>query len=205
MTCVVGYVAPDRSVSIGADSAGVAGLDLRIRRDPKVFHAGPFLIGYTTSFRMGQLLRFALPMDELEDRAARVANAEDAGFRFMATHFVNAIRKVFKDGGFARKENEEESGGNFLVGFRGRLFEIFGDYQIALPTEPYSAAGCGADFALGAMAASNYDNLGALGIVNEALRVAEQFSAGVRGPFIVLSQLPPTADRRSADRMDLTQ
>lgn len=53
MTCIVGYVTPAREVVMGADSAGVAGYDLRIRRDVKVFHAGPFLIGYTSSFRMG--------------------------------------------------------------------------------------------------------------------------------------------------------
>lgn len=43
---------------MGCDSAGVGGWHLQLRADPKVFHVGHFLIGYTDSFRMGQLLRF---------------------------------------------------------------------------------------------------------------------------------------------------
>lgn len=55
MTCVVGLV-DKGTVYIGVDSAAVQGWTRRKSRVAKVFHRGPFLIGYTTSFRMGQLL-----------------------------------------------------------------------------------------------------------------------------------------------------
>ena len=45
---------------IGGDRAGVAGLSLTVRADEKVFQNGEFLMGFTTSFRMGQLLRYSL-------------------------------------------------------------------------------------------------------------------------------------------------
>jgi len=54
MTCIAGFVNKNE-VWIGGDSAGVAGYNLRIRKDTKVFKVnGRFLIGYTNSFRMGQ-------------------------------------------------------------------------------------------------------------------------------------------------------
>lgn len=56
MTCIVGLVHGD-TVYMGADSAGVSGLDLRLRKDSKVFLRGEFVMGFTTSFRMGQLLQ----------------------------------------------------------------------------------------------------------------------------------------------------
>ena len=68
MTCIIGYndKENDKLFMIG-DSLGVGGLDVVLRDDPKVFHNGDFLIGYTTSFRMGQLLRFAdFPTQKLE-------------------------------------------------------------------------------------------------------------------------------------------
>lgn len=197
MTCVVGYVTPSREVWMGGDSAGVAGYDLRVRRDVKVFHAGPFLIGYTTSFRMGQLLRFNLPLDDLNDRIARLEDSDDAVFRFMATKFIDAVRTTLKNGGSAYKENEVEHGGNFLVGFKGRLFEVQGDYQVGIPSEPYSAVGCGADFALGALAVTDItcDGMGVQAAIRLALMTAEKFSAGVRQPFLLENQPSPTETR----------
>ena len=53
MTAIAGLV-HDGKVYIGGDSAGVAGMDLHLRSDPKVFTVGEFVIGYTTSFRMGR-------------------------------------------------------------------------------------------------------------------------------------------------------
>ena len=59
MTCIVGMLNKGK-VIIGADSAGVSGLDVQIRKDPKVFITGEFVIGCTTSFRMIELLQFSL-------------------------------------------------------------------------------------------------------------------------------------------------
>ena len=59
MTCIVGLVHAD-GVTIGADSAGCDGAwGIVTRADTKLFHNGPFLFGFTSSFRMGQLLRYA--------------------------------------------------------------------------------------------------------------------------------------------------
>ena len=59
MTCIVG-LEHDGKVYMGGDSAAVGGMDVYPSRIPKVFQAGRYLIGYTTSFRMGQLLQYGL-------------------------------------------------------------------------------------------------------------------------------------------------
>jgi hypothetical protein len=51
MTCIVGLVDGGR-VWLGGDSAGVSGWDLTVRADRKVFRNGPYVMGFTTSFRM---------------------------------------------------------------------------------------------------------------------------------------------------------
>ena len=61
MTCIVGLV-HEGVVYIGGDSAGVGGMSLTVRADEKVFQNGEFLMGFTTSFRMGQLLRYSLKL-----------------------------------------------------------------------------------------------------------------------------------------------
>jgi hypothetical protein len=175
MTAVVGLVHGDR-VYIGADSAGIAGYSLTIRRDPKVFRSGPYLIGFTSSFRMGQLLHHALvppipPVTGLD--------------RFMTTDFIDAVRDCLKTGGYATKESEAELGGNFLVGVSGRLFEIDTDYQVGEPVSGYAACGCGYEIALGAIYATAGHPPKAR--VRTALEAAEHLSAGVRGPFTILS------------------
>lgn len=172
MTCIVGLVEGD-NVWMGGDSAGVSGWSLTVRADLKVFRNGPMIFGFTTSFRMGQLLRYALKVPHHE--------ADVEVDQYLATTFIDAVRECLKAHGFAKKENGQESGGTFLVGYRGRLFSIDDDYQVGEASDGYNACGCGREFALGALYASAHltgrDRLGL------ALRAAERHSAGVRGPF----------------------
>lgn len=163
-------------VIIGGDSAGVGGWEVTIRRDPKVFVVGEYAIGFTSSFRMGQILQheFAPPKPP-----AKQADL----MRHMVVDFVGAVRGCLKSGGFATKEKEAESGGTFIVGVRGRLFEIASDYQVGEPVDPYASVGCGFAYALGAMAASSGDPVAR---VRKALTIAARFSTGVRGPFRIV-------------------
>lgn len=174
MTCIVGFADKNR-VWIGGDSAGVSGWSLCVRADQKVFRNGEFLFGFTSSFRMGQLLRHALkpPQQKVADN-----------IHFLSTDFINAVRECLKDGGFARRTNESEEGGDFLLGYRGGLYHIASDYQVAVPSTPYCAVGCGADIALGAMFALRDPPRQR---VRKALSASERHCAGVRGPFTIMS------------------
>lgn len=176
MTCIVG-VADRGRVFIGADSAGVGGLDLSIRADRKVFRNGPFIMGFTSSFRMGQLLAVKLTPPRF--------HSEDDPWRYMVRDFIDAVRTCLSAGGFARKDNNVESGGVFLVGFRGRLFRIDNDFQVGERADNFDACGCGESYALGSLSETEGEGYDPERRVLSALQKAEHFSAGVRGPFHV--------------------
>ena len=175
MTCIAAVV-KDGVVYMGGDCAGVSGQDLTLMKDDKVFIVGPMLIGYTTSFRMGQLLRYALDVPHHPD-----GMPDDA---YMATLFIDAVRACLKEGGYALKEKEQESGGAFLVGYHGKLFMVDSDYQVLRPRDDYHAMGCGAAAATGSLF-STWDRMPWIRL-EFALGAAEHCNVGVRGPFTYL-------------------
>lgn len=176
MTCIVGLVDKGK-VYIGGDSAGVdGGLGLQVRADQKVFLNGGMAFGCALSFRMGQLLRHSLHVPR--------HHPDDDVHKYMVVDFIDAVRKCLKEGGYASRENEVETGGLFLVGYAGRLFYIDTDYQVGETTHGYAACGCGADIALGSIGTSSGDPRNR---IKKAIEMAERHSAGVRGPFHIVS------------------
>ena len=142
MTCIIGLVYGD-NVYIGGDSAAVAGFEVRRTKQPKVFRLGEMAIGYTTSFRMGQLLQYNVCMEQ-------PADGQDL-MEYMVHDFVELVRNCFKEHGFTKVENNQESSGTFLVGFRGRLFSIEDEFQVCENNDGIEAIGCGRQYALGAI------------------------------------------------------
>jgi hypothetical protein len=179
VTCIAG-LAVDGEVTIGGDSAGVGGYSLQLRADSKVFRTQNYVMGFTTSFRMGQILRYAaLP----EAPAERDAWDLD---RWMATTFVDAVRQVLGEGGWLSKSNEREAGGTFLVGVRGLLYEIESDFQVGRTLCGYAAVGCGQDLALGSLhTTSELEDWQPAERMQAALEAAAAHSAGVAPPFVI--------------------
>jgi ATP-dependent protease HslVU (ClpYQ) peptidase subunit len=174
MTCIVAIKDGSGGVLMGADSAGVGGWSIRTRVDRKIYRVGPFLFGFTSSFRMGQLLAYSFECP--------VQGTDESDFRFMATKFIDAVRLTFKNGGFARRESETEKGGVFLVGYRGRIFRVEDDYQVVEIAHDFDACGCGEEIALGSLYSTTGKQFGQR--ATTALHAAAEFSNGVRGPFI---------------------
>jgi ATP-dependent protease HslVU (ClpYQ) peptidase subunit len=85
-----------------------------------------------------------------------------------------------------RRNQDEELGGTFLVGYKDRLFLIEADYQVGEYEEGYQSCGCGQDYALGALDAME-PSLPAEARIKRALEIASHRSAGVRPPFNILS------------------
>lgn len=177
MTCIVGLI-DNGTVWIGGDSAGVSGLDLSTRADSKVFRNGEFLFGFTSSFRMGQILRYSFTPSAIPDWDLE---------RYMIGTFVNEVRSVFKTYGFAETYNGGEQGGTFLVGVRGRLFTIESDYQVGWNHQPYASVGCGSVYALGSLFTTHTDlpTMDPEKKLIRALETANTFSAGVAPPWTI--------------------
>lgn len=183
MTCIVGLV--DKGVIyMGGDSVAVGGLSIEVRADPKVFVRGPMVFGFTSSFRMGQLLEHALHVPE------QLPSKSDAAY--LVTDFVDAVRALYRERGFMGKEYEREAGGTFLLGYREGLYMVSDDFQVGRSLHPFSAVGCGGDIALGALHATRRSSLKPQERVLRALEAAAEFSAGVRAPFTVV-RLPAPA------------
>lgn len=177
MTCIVGMI-NNGKVTIGADSAGVAGIDVTIRKDPKVFINGRFVIGCTSSFRMIQLLQFSLKVPK------QTKKQDD--YEYMCTTFIDSVRKCFKTGGYLQKYTTgDEKGGSFLVGYNGRLFKIYDDFQVGESADDYESAGCGEDYAKGSLCTTEESNWTPEERITTALFVASQKSGGVSPPFIL--------------------
>lgn len=181
MTCIVA-VTDGQQVTMGGDSAGSNGWSMQVRSDTKVFILGPYVLGFTSSFRMGQLLRYSLTIG--------APDTWDVD-RFMATTFIDAVRVTLKDGGFATTKDGAEVGGTFLVGVAGRLYEIDSDYQVGYTQYPFAAVGSGYMAALGALhAMTAVTDLAPAERVVRALGAAADLTATVRGPYSVVQGEP---------------
>lgn len=178
MTCIVG-LKHEGAVWIGGDSAGVAGLSITTRKDPKVFVRDKVIFGFTTSFRMGQLL--------MQKMRVPKRHADTDPYEYMITDFIDAVRTCFADGGFKKTENGVEQGGHFLAGHAGRLFKVESDFQVGEAFGDYDATGCGEDIALGAMHATAALSIPPKERIERALAAAVEHSAGVRPPFVIHS------------------
>lgn len=173
MTAIAGLV-HNGAVHLAGDSAGVGDhYALTVRADTKVFTNGPYAMGFTSSFRMGQLLRWSL----------KAPQPDGDIHRFMATTFTDSVRDCLREGGWLAKQNDRETGGTFLVGVHGRLFCIHEDLQVAEAADGYAAVGCGHHLALGALYATTRSRMAPQRRLTLALEAAERFNAGVRGPF----------------------
>lgn len=179
MTCIVG-MKTDSGVYIGGDSANTSDSGLQtILAGRKVFFIGGeknrMLLGCTTSCRMMQLLHYELQLPPYEEGM----DVEE----YLVTKFVNAVRDCLNAGGFAKKEENREEGGNFLIGYQGRLFEVQDDYQVSEPVNGYEAVGSGAKFALGALYATPH--LPPEERIELALQAATYHNAYVRPPYLI--------------------
>ena len=176
MTCIAGYVKGDR-VWMGGDSAGVLGYDIRVMKNEKVFVRDAYVMGFMGSFRMGQLLQYKLAIPSCPDSVAPLV--------FMATDFIDAVRKCLGEGGFREKKDEVETGGVFLVGVSGALYRIDYDFHVGQIHDRFTAIGSGEAYAMGALAAMTHLKFHPRDRLRRALAIAEKFGAGVRRPFVV--------------------
>lgn len=182
MTCVVGFVTKNR-IFMGADSLGSNAWDCVQRTDPKVFertleNGHKMLFGFTSSYRMGQLLRYKLVIPFHDE------SIDD--YEYLCTSFIDAVRYCLKDNGYTTVNNNTEKAGQFLIGYKDSLYLIDSDLQVAKFYDNYYAIGCGQAYALGSLASSS-GVYTAEYIVNKALCAAEKYSNGVRGPMCILS------------------
>lgn len=136
MTCIIGYIDEKGVGHMAGDTAGTS-VDGHYRVDnvhPKVFRNGEMLIGYTSSFRMGQILEHVFTAPERNDGLT--------DYQYMVKQVVPAIRKAFVEGNYMTKEDKD--GGTFLIIYRGKLFALQDDFSVF--ERPRNFDSCGSGF-----------------------------------------------------------
>lgn len=182
MTCIVGLV--DNGITyIGGDSLGSNTYTKTVRRDRKVFKlkdTSNAILGYTSSFRMGQLLMYASGLIDKRDEP-------NVDHEYLVTKFIPNITKLFEEGGYIRNKSGEKYGGTFLMGYKDKLYKIFDDFQVSESFDSYSACGCGEEFALGSLYTTEISKMTPQERIRIALQVASKFSTGVQAPFYIIN------------------
>ena len=112
MTCIV-VVSDSRTVLLGGDSAAASDRGVFIRATRKVFRAGAYAIGFTRSWRMGQILRHETELPEPPD----TRDGEE-----------------LENPGLYRGGSGDQWG---VPGWRARIFEVHDDYHVVRPATPY--------------------------------------------------------------------
>jgi hypothetical protein len=173
MTCIIGLI-HNGSVYIGGDSIAASGYDARQIAFNKVFQIGEFLIGYTFSFRLGQILEHCLVIEpQLED---------ESDLHYLIATFIPTVKSLFNEHGLTYPgDNGDEVYGNFLLGYRGHLYSIGNAFAVMEYSEGYAVAGCSTDYALAAMEALR--DLPPKERLERAFEIVNKFSAGVLPPF----------------------
>lgn len=172
MTCVIGLVHRKR-IYMGADAAASGNRFIRTTNLPKIFRNGPCLIGYCGSFRMGQVLEHCVKIPERKKGESTEA--------FMVTRFIDTVRAEFKLQGVSSIEQNKEKGGQFLVGYEGRLFSINSDFHVGDMYDGFDCIGSGAPIALGAMKA--LEELPPRRRIEQSLEITAYYMSDVSGPF----------------------
>ena len=178
MTAIAGII-HDGQVWIGADSCSLAGTSVRVRSDPKAFTRGPFVVGCAGSWRDAQMVRYSLDLP---------SSLPDGDLHeWCCTVLADRLRTCLR----ARPKDDISDGRgrtSLLIGAAGRLFHVDSALAVGERAEPYDAIGCGRDLVLGSLHTTA--RLGCFTPetrLEMALSAAERYSAGVRGPWCILS------------------
>jgi ATP-dependent protease HslVU (ClpYQ) peptidase subunit len=177
MTCIAALVEKGK-VYMAADSAATGGWSQCIRSDGKMFAVSDdMLLGVCGSLRVRDLLKYKLPSLRYDPKQSDVTH-------FIVTDFVEAMRQCLRDGGACHSENGIDSfEGAVLIAFRGKLYEIDNDFQVAEQLAPYHAVGSGSDIAQGSLHSTHGLKMSARKRLERAMLASERYNASVRAPF----------------------
>lgn len=154
MTCVAG-IALGNNVYMAADSASTDGTGDQTLNMEKLFRRRisskeDMLIGCHGSVRSCQAVRYGLDIPTPPKRG-REGELE----AYFVGEFSEALRVTLGEAGCLSSDDMggDMACGGFLIGFRGRLFNVMPDFAVIEDARGYDAIGSGHAYAKGAMCA----------------------------------------------------
>lgn len=148
MTCIVAFKTLEGNSVIAGDFMASNGHHFRKVATSKVFlKSQKCAIGYTSSFRMGQILEhyWSLP--------SRVEGQDLDSY--INVDIIESLRATFTAYGYGIKNSNgttiEDIGGTFILLYEDRIYEIQGNYSALDYDSEVIAVGSGMDAALGSL------------------------------------------------------
>jgi ATP-dependent protease HslVU (ClpYQ) peptidase subunit len=177
MTCIIGLV-DGKNVWLGGDRAATGGnLGRTLIKHPKIFTKSGIGIGVSGSSKVMDAIQHAIEFPKHEEGVAT------------KTFLVNDLIPAFREGLKKLDCLVEHHGqwyfhGALLIGYRGELHMVEGNFQLIESAREFDAIGSGAEPALGSLRATR--NEGPKKRILEALKVSAENNAGVAPPFDTL-------------------
>ncbi len=182
MTSIVGLVQGGK-VYMAGDSSLTFEAEQWSMREPKVFHCGEYLVGFTGDAASLQVLHYRLELPGLPEDL-QTDESGDPLMRHLVTKVKPALFSCLRNADcLVKKENREEINGNVLIGVAGRLFHVESAGHFMEERAGYIGMGAGSEYALGYMFAT--EGQGPHERLFGALEVGARFSAYVRPPFYI--------------------
>tara|TARA_R110002153_G_scaffold243548_1_gene398918 strand:- start:4337 stop:4930 length:594 start_codon:yes stop_codon:yes gene_type:complete len=136
MTSIVA-ISTEEGVYLGGDLAGSNGHNIGEVSQSKVFGVGEFLVGYCGSFRAGQIVEHAWRPP------ARSEGVCD--YNYLVLEVIPSLMVILEGNGFGGHDGTEVKGGNFVLVYGGRVYEVQSDYSILEWAQPVVCLGSGGD------------------------------------------------------------
>jgi hypothetical protein len=106
---------------------------------------------------------------------------EDA-FVYISSKLADCLRDLHREKGYLQKTAEREGGNcHVLIGYQGRLFSMWDEFQVVENAEPYMAIGSGMYIALGALATT--EGIDPLRRLEMVLEITEHHHPYLNRPF----------------------
>ena len=177
MTCIAGYIEQNGDIYMGGDSIGIIGSDYLISKDPKVFIRRNMIFGFTSSFRMGDILKYDF---DIPDHDPKISTNE-----YLTSIFLVDLLERYEERKFLQITDNVAMSGIFLLGYDKRLFRVESDFCIIEDVKNYAAAGCGQDFTKAILYSLEDSGLTAEEKITKSMIAAAEFSM-VKEPFLIL-------------------
>lgn len=185
MTCIIGCFDSNK-IYVAGDSAGESDGFGVSRGDTKVFRKKTnndydLILGFCHSYRYGQLLKYKWDVPKYD---------ESLDFcDYLHNDFIDSIYELGNENFLDDKNPSNKELGEFIVGFRSKLFIVGEDLQIE-EIHPgfgdFLCVGCGAEVAYGAM--EGMKGLEPVERLTRSLQiVSKYYSSSVRPPYIIES------------------
>lgn len=175
MTCIIA-LKNKGEVYMGSDSACSHGGMIQNLAESKTFTRDGVIIGSTGYVRPGQVLRYSY-------RWPAVKQDID---HWLFNEFIPGWQDALKQSKNLEVSDEQATqDAAFLIGVRGRIFEMDHYFEVVEVRDDYHAVGCGTEIALGVMYATQKRKLKPEERILLALNAASYHMEGVRAPFHV--------------------